>query len=572
MIILECNYKGYDMAQLHVRHIKQAVLKDFSALLDLKDLDHKNAVDKEDATLTRAQMAYVLSFFSGCENEQAANSITDGFLDNGIDSVFYSRVNQTLYFGQSKWKKNGNGSIDVGSVMKFLAGIEKIINSNYSRMNEKLKDKQSEIEDALDNVNIKIVFIICYTGNDDASDDVIEALEYFTKKLNDSSDVFSYKIFKQQDIHSVISSGKNKKIDLEVLLSHWGSVKSPYLSFYGQVAASDLAQWYKNHQESLFSPNIRMFLGSTEVNNSIVDTLKSDPDSFWYFNNGITALCDKIVKKAIGGGTKEHAQFYCYGLSIVNGAQTVGSIASANQDVPEKVEQAKVPLRIISLENCPPELKVEITKKNNTQNKIEKRDFVSLDSNQERLRIEMLIDDKEYKYKSGDIVATPDNQCGLEEATISRACAQGDVSLVVDAKSGIGRLWDDINKAPYTILFNKSLTGPQLWRLIQVYRTIEARLNRLKKTLDGKERAISIHGNRFITHLVMQSTTFDISNGSEKLSIDEINEIYSLCDVSVEEVYNVLSVDYPDSYIANIFKSLVKTSDIREKVLKLIKS
>ena len=46
----------------------------------------------------------------------------------------------------------------------------------------------------------------------------------------------------------------------------------------------------------------------------------------------------------------------------------------------------------------------------------------------------MLMDDKEYKYKSGDSVINLDNQCGLEEATISLACAQNDVSLVVDAK------------------------------------------------------------------------------------------------------------------------------------------
>lgn len=182
----------------------------------------------------------------------------------------------------------------------------------------------------------------------------------------------------------------------------------------------------------------------------------------------------------------------------------------------------------------------------------------------------MLIDDREYKYKSGDIVSSPDNQCGLEEATIARACAQGDVNLVVDVKSGIGRLWDDINKPPYTILFNKSLTGPQLWRLIQVYRFIELRLNRLKKMLEGKERAITIHGNRFITHVVMQSANFDISNGPDKLSNDEINEIYELCNRSVNAVYAILSAEYPDSYIANVFKSQVKSADIKGKVFNVI--
>lgn len=559
------------MAQLHVRHIKQAVLKDFTNLLDLNDLEKKSEGDKEDGTLTRAQMAYSLSYISGCDNEQASSSITDGYMDNGIDSIFYSRVNHVLYFGQSKWKKNGAGSIDVGSIRKFLAGVEKVINSNYTRVNEKIKSKQNEVEDALDNVNIRIVLLVCYTGNDSVSDDVVEAMNDFINKLNDSSNIFSYQIIKQQDLHSAISAGKNKKIDVEVLLSHWGSVKNPFLSYYGQVAASDLAQWYKEHQESLFSPNIRMFLGSTEVNNSIVSTLKNDADKFWYFNNGITALCDRIVKKAIGGGTREHGQFYCYGLTIVNGAQTVGSIASASLEIPEKVELANVPLRIISLENCPPHLETEITRNNNTQNRIEKRDFVSLDPNQERLRIEMLMDDKEYKYKSGDSVINHDNQCGLEDAAISLACAQSDISLVVDAKSGIGRLWDDIKKPPYTLLFNKSLTGPQLWRLIQVYRSIEARLGRLKKTKDGKERAITIHGNRLIAHIAMQSASFNIYDGPEKLNINEVQELYLLCDKALNFIHATVSENYPEAYIANLFKNLMKTTNIRDLVIEKMK-
>lgn len=559
------------MAQLHVRHIKQAILKDFSKLLDITDLEGKSDNDKEDATLTRGQMAYSLSYVSGCDNEQAANSITDGYMDNGIDSIFYSRVNHVLYFGQSKWKKNGTGSIDVGGIRKFLAGVEKTINSNYSRVNDKIKSKQAEVEDALDNINIRISLLICYTGNDSVSEDVIEALEEFINKHNDSSNIFSYHIVKQQDLHNAISAGKNKKIDVEVLLSHWGSVKNPYSSYYGQIAASDLAQWYKEHQEGLFSPNIRMFLGSTDVNSSIVNTLKSDADKFWYFNNGITALCDKIVKKAIGGGTREHGQFFCYGLTIVNGAQTVGSIASASLEVPEKVEIAKVPFRIISLENCPPQLEVEITRNNNTQNRIEKRDFVSLDQNQERLRVEMLMDDKEYKYKSGDSVINLDNQCGLEEATISLACAQNDVSLVVDAKSGIGRLWDDIKKPPYTLLFNKSLTGPQLWRIIQVYRSIESRLVRLKKSKEGKERAITIHGNRLIAHIAMQSASFNLYDGSEKLIIDEINEIAELCDKALDLIHETVIELYPDAYIANLFKNLMKTTEITKSVIEKMK-
>src|SRR5205823_13025349 len=86
-----------------------------------------------------------------------------------------------------------------------------------------------------------------------------------------------------------------------VALYDWGQVREPYQGFYGQVAASDVAQWLSKHQNRLFAPNLRVFLGSTEVNTGMVETLTKSPENFWYFNNGITALSRKVAKKPIGG-------------------------------------------------------------------------------------------------------------------------------------------------------------------------------------------------------------------------------------------------------------------------------
>ncbi|WP_420912651.1 AIPR family protein [Cyanobacterium aponinum] len=36
----------------------------------------------------------------------------------------------------------------------------------------------------------------------------------------------------------------------------------------------------------------------------MIETLKNNPESFWYYNNGITALCSSIQKKPLGGNSR----------------------------------------------------------------------------------------------------------------------------------------------------------------------------------------------------------------------------------------------------------------------------
>src|SRR5260370_1295423 len=167
-----------------------------------------------------------------------------------------------------------------------------------------------------------------------------------------------------------------------------GQTREPFSSFYGQVSAIEIASWYAFHPR-IFAPNIRMFLGSTEVNQSLMETLRNSPEKFWYFNNGITALCASIKKKLIGGSSRESGYFECTDMTIVNGAQTVGAIALANSNHPDAVAKAFVPDRFISLDQCPQGFASEVTRATNTQNRIERRDFVSLDPEQERLRTEL---------------------------------------------------------------------------------------------------------------------------------------------------------------------------------------
>ncbi len=91
---------------------------------------------------------------------------------------------------------------------------------------------------------------------------------------------------------------------------------------------------------------------------------------FWYFNNGITVLCQKVAKTALGATSKKAGTFAFEGVSIVNGAQTVGGIGRAADDHPQEVGDARVTIRFISLENCPADFAEEVTRGTNTQNRV----------------------------------------------------------------------------------------------------------------------------------------------------------------------------------------------------------
>ena len=239
---------------------------------------------------------------------------------------------------------------------------------------------------------------------------------------------------------------------------------------------ADIANWAK-YGDHLYARNIRGFKGSTDVNEAIVSTLKTAPENFLYFNNGITITCSHLLKKPLGSGSKSSGVFECKGASIVNGAQTVGSILSFIAANPLIPLNAKVMVRITSLEDCPTDFSSDVTRAVNTQNRIERRDFAALDPNQSRLKTDMLLSfHKEYAFRTGDTPPSQDVGCTLDEAAVALACANDDISLALLAKREVGKLYEDINGPPYTRIFNSSTSALIMWRAVQVLRSVDTYL------------------------------------------------------------------------------------------------
>lgn len=548
------------MSLLHVQQIRGYLEKEIAKYIDTSDVTTA-ATDQRDATvLTRSLAAFAVLQLSDASPQAAASAVTDGTGDNGIDAVYFDKTEKVLIVIQSKWHSDGRGSIERGDCQKMIVGIRDLVNTQYGRFNDKLRLKAKDIESAVLDAQSRMMLVLVHTGQDQLAPEVQRDIDDLLREMNDPSDTMIAKVIDQRTAHGLIAAGaKGIPIDLEVALSEWGQMKEPFAAVYGYVHASDVAAWWHRYYPRLFAPNLRMFLGSTEVNSGILDTLRNEPERFWYYNNGITALCRGVTKKLIGGASREQGLFDCKGVAIVNGAQTVGAIAAAVATHQNEVSRARVLVRFISLEGAPESLATYITQFTNTQNRVERRDFVSLDPEQERLKTELQLDGIDYVYKSGDQAATGRPGCDLVEASVALACSQSDLGLAVQAKREIGKLWEDIAKAPYKALFNGGLNGRRLWRAVEMLRLVETVLKEQQRRLSGRNRLYAVHGNRFIAWLAMQSWKTP-DDGPPKDARDHVAK----CLETLIRKGNEL---YPEVYLASLFKNASKCKRLAEGVL-----
>jgi hypothetical protein len=223
---------------------------------------------------------------------------------------------------------------------------------------------------------------------------------------------------------------------------------------------------------------------------------------------------------------------------------------------------AWIQARMISLKDCPDGFATAVTRAANTQNPIRHRDFAALDPEQHRLAQEMLLDQKRYAFKSGDLEPKNDEGCNIEDATVALACSNSDITLAVQAKREVGQLWQDITKPPYTTLFNKSLGAPTMWRAVLIMRTVEKTLETADKESLPRGELVAVHGNRFILHRVFADPTVKIYRDPVTREDDIIKAAQESTQKILVDLAQLINVAYPKDYLANFFKNVQKNRDL----------
>ena len=241
----------------------------------------------------------------------------------------------------------------------------------------------------------------------------------------------------------------------------------------GRIPVTEIAALLKNHGERLLERNIRRYLGlqGNRVNEGIRETLMGDqPDYFYFFNNGITLVCDDFSYNAL-----QHSDFQVKveNLQIVNGGQTCMTIFKTLESTPgaDIPKDATVLVRLYKLPKDNQDIVLQITCATNSQNPVDLRDLKANDEKQRQLEQSLSALGYVYRRKRGDPGAkSTDVTSGSAAEAILAVWRQAPHQAKFFTREHFGKL--------YRTIFTDDLNGAQVIVAALLYRIAENRRRR----------------------------------------------------------------------------------------------
>ncbi|MBD2501852.1 AIPR family protein [Anabaena azotica] len=507
--------------------------------------------------LSRSLAAFAIANLANITPAQAAHSIINGGNDNGIDAVYFDRVNNLLWLVQAKAGK----APDMGENKKFCDGIRDLVHKRFQKFNSSLSRLQQDVEDALDKNGVIIVGCNIYL-DESLGTHVVNDLNQLKNELNKFDSRFKWQDLHLENIYRWLTAKQeNVPVDVELTLENWHCLEQPRKAFYGLVNAAELAALYNQHNKLLFEKNIRYYLGTQDVNLEITKTVKEQPSELFYLNNGLTITCKKVNLPS--GHNQESARFTLEGFSVVNGAQTVGSIASVFNTNGSISAEAKLLVTIIELGTESDKIGVEITKARNTQNAVRDIYFAALDSNQERLRQECMVSNIVYQYRP-----SADNQDAItiEKAAIALACFSGNTEIIVAARKDINQLY----KRYYSTLFTQELSGIILCRYVRIFEYLDQIFESSRNAeTETRRKNFYQHGRFFILDILSRRYKSLINKPEVNLSQADKTELSRMGIEIAELIYTLAESQFlsdEKGYLA-IFRNLTDVKSLTSVVM-----
>ena len=537
-------------------NLKRILRDRYDGQIDLGDLSSRPVEEINQSFLTRSLATLVSDSENLRTGLQAISKVTDGFGDNGIDLIGFDKNQKAITLIQTKCG-DPNSGIDYGDFLKFIEGADDLMNLRFDKFNSKIDSIKSELESVLQEFGVSIQLIFAITSTQAISTEVYAKIQQFRMEYSDDADV----LLSVETLSDIIERTKlilePPAVNLEFTLLNIGESSSDPRIVYGLVSAAEVLEWFNTYGVNLFSKNIRSFKGQTVVNEAIENTLKTEPETFHIHNNGITILCKNLPASKKLGTTLSARVYKAEDASVVNGAQTVGSIHRASENG-APIDKALVFCRIVEIDEENSDTGLRITKNTNTQNRVEVRDFVALDPFQKELEGNLKVKGREYFFRTGEIPAIIDESITLEQATIALACRISTDYMVL-AKSGISKLWDDTSKKPYIDLFNGSLNLDRLVEDVDTLRSLEESLKEMTVAAErGRGRLTLLHGNRFIYRFYLLYSKHSLFGDRSMRRILNLISIW---------LSSLVDSEYPSSYPATIFKSPVKCRELEAKMV-----
>lgn len=387
-----------------------------------------NKHKKVDFNKGYAFLIWFLDFYG--QNKFYKNYITDGPDDNSCDIIFSNQDiegNDIYYVVQSKWinrEVNEHGKlVSKGKVIQEYPVLSKeefnavltefaaVVNgSKKEGKNEKFNQRYQDLITHLEkNGKAKFIFFTATQYTNDVEDTIksfnlenapnIELIVIDIEKIKRDYIEFKFKEIITNNPLEYNYHAEDENIEIEIERYKNGVLGKEYvayrdiLQFEGRMQAyifslkpKTVHQLFKKYRFNLFFKNVRNPLHRSNYNEKIVETLQRRPDTFWYFNNGVTAITKRIPDVGKNANT-----ITIKGLQVINGAQTIYSVYKAYESASFEEREvmdidARISFRLIR--SSDEDFNLEITRYTNSQNAMQPNDFAANLEEQKRLQLE----------------------------------------------------------------------------------------------------------------------------------------------------------------------------------------
>ena len=277
--------------------------------------------------------------------------------ERNVDIIF--KKESECHIFECKWRNSEKGSFDknwINAVEETASWIND--RTKIQGFPDYAKDKLLDFLNSRSNQKELHVYLLTNTN---ANDEIREDFKKRTDKLSQEFSKFNI-IFHLKNAaelyHDWAKCNKNELRSIRVLMKDRESKSIDRIfklknkinsdqdakeTLFIIASGMEVKDWV-NENDNIFNDNIRGYLGANKANKSMLSTINDNPEDFFTFNNGITAVTSKI--------TQINDSFELEKFQIINGCQTASSLQRYFKDVYKDADGKTIPQSIINRFTC----------------------------------------------------------------------------------------------------------------------------------------------------------------------------------------------------------------------------
>jgi AIPR protein len=337
------------------------------------------------------------------EDEVLDATEISGKFDNGIDAIF--EYNGEICVLQTKY----NNAHNIDAVMRFIADCQRVTTEIPVTDRDIVQEMCRNLRESHQN---KETINCYYVTNNIFNDWEVMQINSAKKNIDESFNNLKFHFFDLEKIQEEIEIKKGmlpKEFRDKVIKLFIGKNFEESNTIVAVVKLRDFANFVNDGGNLLFHSNIRNYLKGTKINKGIKTTLKEEPERFWFYNNGVTIVCEDY--------SQQKGVVHLKAPQIVNGCQTAKTLADyfktkTTKELNEIKQDGHLLVKIIRTkksaeENEKKELRDNITRYTNSQNAVRGLDFYALDTFQRNLKSTLKQYGYYYEIQRGSFITEP---------------------------------------------------------------------------------------------------------------------------------------------------------------------